>query len=121
MLNTPLRFGPFYLPNAVGNLINPPTLTGGTHPVATKTYILLKHIRIVNTTSGPLTFTLYIGGTGGSTGGTQFMGASKTIAANDSIDWYGSLRLDTTDFLTGLASASNSLVFEAEGEMGIQL
>jgi hypothetical protein len=47
------------------------------------------------------------------------MGTLNSVAAYSYIDWYGALRLDAADFLTGLASANTSLTFEAEGEIGI--
>ena len=107
--------------NAVGNLFNPPTLTGGVNPPATSTnsYYILRHIRIVNKTASPVAFSGYIGLTGGSAAGTEFLGTALSVAANSYIDWYGVLRLDVADFLTGLAGAATSLTIECEGEQGI--
>jgi hypothetical protein len=119
--NKIVRLGPVAVSNAVGNLFNPPTVTGGVNPPATSTatYLVLRHIRIVNKTAGAVTFSGYIGGTGGSAAGTEFLGTALSIAANSYVDWYGQVRLDTADFLTGVASALTSLVIEAEGEIGI--
>ena len=119
--NKAVRIGPVAIANSIGNLVNPPTLTGGVNPPAgsTNSYLILKHIRIVNKTAGAVTFSLYIGATGGNAAGTEFMGTAKSVPANDYVDWYGLLRLDTADFLTGVASAATSLTFEAEGEIGV--
>jgi hypothetical protein len=119
--NKAVRLGPVAVANAAGNLFNPPTLTGGVNPPATSTnsYYILRHIRIVNKTAGAVTFSGYIGATGGSAAGTEFLGTALSIAANSAYDWYGVLRLDVADFLTGLASAATSLTIEAEGEIGV--
>ncbi len=119
--NKILRMGPVALATAATNVINPPTLTGGTGLAGTNTntYLVIRHIRIVNKTAGAVTCSFYIGATGGSVAGTEFLGTALSVAANSYIDWYGQLRLDPADFLTGLAGAATSLTFEAEGEIGI--
>lgn len=119
--NKQVRFGPIAVPNAVGNLFNPPTLTGGVNPPpsSTNSYVILRHIRIVNKTAGAVTFSGYIGATGGSAAGTEVIGTGLSIPANSYVDWYGALRLDVADFLTGVASAATSLTIEGEGEIGV--
>lgn len=119
--NKAIRLGPVAVANAVGNLFNPPTLTGGVNPPggSTNSYYVIRHIRIVNKGSGAVTFSGYIGATGGSAAGTEFLGNGLSIPGNSFVDWYGVLRLDTGDFLTGIASAATSLTIEAEGEIGI--
>lgn len=118
--NSAFRSGPVAVANATGNLLNPPTLTGGVNanPPAS-TYLIIKHIRIVNKTAGAVNISLWIGATGGSAAGTEFAFQATPVPANSFLDWYGYLRLDIADFLTGLASAAASLSFEAEGEMGV--
>ncbi len=117
--NKTFRFGPVAVANSVGNLLNPPTATGGTNGGSSSQYIILKHIRIVNKTAGAVTFSGYIGATGGSAAGTEFLGTGLSIAANSYVDWYGQVRLDAADFLTGVASATTSLVINGEGEIGV--
>lgn len=119
--NKSVRFGPVAVANAVGNLFNPPTLTGGVNPPpsSTNSYVIIRHIRIVNKTAGAVTFSGYIGVTGGSAAGTEFLGTGLSVAANSYIDWYGAVRLDVADFLTGVASAATSLTIEGEGEIGV--
>ena len=119
--NKIVRFGPAALSNAAANILNPPTLTGGAGLAGTNaaSYLVLRHIRIVNKTAGAVTFSLYIGLTAGSAAGTEFMGTATSVPANTAVDWYGMVRLDTADFLSGLASALTSLTIEGEGEIGV--
>ncbi len=86
---------------------------------ATATYIILRHIRIVNKTGGAVTFSLYLGATATNAAGTEIVGTALSIAANSAYDWYGSMRLDAADFLVGGASAATSLTIQGEGEIGV--
>lgn len=120
--NKTVRFGPIALSATLTtNILNPPTLTGGVNTPAgsTASYLILKHIRIVNKTSGAVTCSFWIGATGANAAGTEFLGQALSVPANSYIDWYGLVRLDTADFLVGGASAATSLSFEAEGEIGV--
>lgn len=119
--NKVIRFGPVALAAAAANILNPPTLTGGTGLAGTNaaSYLILRHIRIVNKTGAAATATLYIGATGGSAAGTEFLGTAIQVPANSAIDWYGMLRLDAADFLSGLASAATTLTIQGEGEIGV--
>lgn len=117
--NKIFRFGPVAVANSVGNLLNPPTATGGVNGGSSSNYIVLRHIRIVNKTAGAVTFSGYIGATGASAAGTEFLGTGLSVAANSYVDWYGQIRLDAADFFTGVASATTSLVINGEGEIGV--
>lgn len=119
MQNKAFRFGPVPVANAVGNLLNPPTATGGVNAGASPNYIILNHIRIINKTAGAVTFSGYLGATGGSAAGTEVIGTGLSVPANSFMDYYGKLRLDSTDFLTGVASATTALVITGEGEIGV--
>lgn len=120
MQNRPYKLGPVALANAAANIMNPGTTTGGVNSGTPQNLrIILTHIRIVNKTGVQHTYSLFIGATGGSAAGTEFMGSAKPVAANDKDDWYGRMPFDVTDFLTGLADAAASLTIEAEGEIGI--
>jgi hypothetical protein len=100
--------GPAYLGSSVADIYT---------PAASTIYTVIKHIHIANVTSGAVTFTLYVGGTGGSTGGTE-LEKGYSIAANSDWDKYFSpgLKMVSTDFLSGLASAGTSLVITVMGE-----
>ena len=118
--NKVFRFGPVALTNTLTtNILNPPTATGGVNGGSSSNYIVLKHVRVVNKTAGAVTFSLWLGATGGNAAGTEVIGQGKSVAANDYVDWYGLLRLDAADFLVGGASAATSLSIEGEGEIGV--
>lgn len=120
MTNKAFRFGPVALSNTLTtNILNPPTTTGGTNAGSSSQYIILRHIRIVNKTAGAVTFSLWLGATGGNVAGTEVIGQGLSIAANQPYDWYGYLRLDAADFLVGGASAATSLSIQGEGEIGV--
>lgn len=120
--NKSIRVGPVALSNTLTTNILNPAVTSMAGPVGItigQPYIILRHIRIVNKTAGAVTFSLWLGATGANTAGTEVVGTGTSVAANSYFDWYGILRLDSTDFLVGGASAATSLTFQAEGEIGI--
>ena len=120
--NKIVRFGPVPLSATLTtNILNPGTTTGGVGMPSNSgnLYFLIRHIRIVNKTAGAVTCSFWIGATGANAAGTEFLGNALSVAANSYIDWYGQVRLDTSDFLVGGASAGTSLTFEAEGEVGV--
>lgn len=120
MQNKRFRFGPIALTNTyTTNLLNPPTATGGTNGGSSAQYILLSHLRILNKTSSSATFKLYIGATGANTAGTEFWGTDMLVAANSYVDYYGAVRLDSSDYLVGGASANTTLTIQGEGEIGV--
>lgn len=118
--NKTFRFGPVAMSNTLTtNILNPPTASGGVNAGSSGNYIVLRHIRIVNKTAGAVTFSLWLGATGANAAGTEVVGQAYSVAANSAFDWYGMLRLDTTDFLVGGASAATSLSIQGEGEIGV--
>jgi hypothetical protein len=123
--NKIIRFGPVAMTIGVSNILNAPTVTGGTGLAGTNTatYLIIRHLRIVNKSASPATATCYIGATTGSAAGTEFAFTAASVSANAAagnyLDWYGMVRLEATDFLTGFASAATSLTIEGEGEIGL--
>lgn len=118
--NKTFRFGPVALTTTLTtNILNPPAASGGVNGGSSAQYIVLRHVRIVNKTSSAATFTLYLGATGANTAGTEVIGIAQSVAANSSYDYYGLLRLDSTDFLVGGASANTTLTITGEGEIGV--
>jgi len=118
--NRILRIGPVALTNTLTtNILNPAAAGAGTGYTPSASYIILRHIRIINKTAGAVTFSLWLGATGANAAGTEVVGNGYSVAANSAFDWYGMLRLDSADFLVGGASAATSLTFEAEGEVGL--
>lgn len=98
-----------YLGSSVANIYT---------PAASTIFTVIRHIHLANVTTSSQTFTLYVGATGGSAGGTELF-KLVTIPANSYLDYYPQLRLASTDFLTGLASAASSVTITVEGEFGV--
>lgn len=98
--------GPAYIANAAANIYTPP---------AAIIYLELQHIHIANRTNTAVTFSLYVGATGGSAAGTELIG-TRTVAPYDTFDYYCRQKMVSTDFLSGVASAASSLVIIVEGE-----
>lgn len=117
--NKNISFGPFALPNAATNILTPPAASGGVNIANSAQYALVKWMDIVNKTGGAITVTFYLGGTGGSAAGTEVIGVALSIPANQTYRWNGPLRIDSGQFLTGLASANTSIVLSGELEMGV--
>lgn len=130
--NKIFRSGPVALTTTTTtNVLNAPTLTGGTGLAGTNTntYLILRHIRVTNKTTSPAQCALWIGATGANAAGTEaiFGGIASagaltdgvSVAAQSYVDWYGLLRLDVADYLVGGAGTATALTFEAEGEIGI--
>ncbi len=78
-------------------------------------YDIIKHIHIANKTAGAVTFSLWLGATGANAAGTELFNA-VSVPANSVYDWYGNLKMLSTDFLVGGASAGTSLTITIEGE-----
>lgn len=135
--NRTFRFGPVALSATLTtNIFSPPsfvaTLGTGTPSTAPGvgveadilgTYVVLRHIRIVNKTTSAATFSLYIGATGANAAGTEFIGTALSVAPNSAFDWYGAIRLvnnqTQVDFLVGGAGTATALTITGEGEIGI--
>ena len=100
--------GPAYLAAAAADIYTPPAST---------IYTVIRHIRVTNKTGTADSFTLYVGGTGGSTGGTE-IAKSKNVPANDYVDLFFApgLKLLSTDFLSGLAATASTLTITVMGE-----
>ena len=118
--NKRFRFGPVALTNTyTTNILNPAAAGAGTGYTPTASYIILRHIRIINKTAGNVTFRLWLGATGANAAGTEVIGYDMIVPANSYVDWYGVLPLEASDFLVGGASASTSLTIQGEGEIGL--
>lgn len=118
--NKTFRFGPIALTTTLTtNLLNPAGASGGVNAGASGQYIILKHLRISNKTAAAATFSLWLGATGANAAGTEVIGTAKSVPANDSVDWYGILRLDVADFLVGGAGTATALTITGEGEIGV--
>lgn len=120
--NKKLNVQPVALSAAVANILNPgiASLAGPIGYTQTQPYILIRHIRVVNNDAVAHTVTLYKGATGGSAVGTEIAWAGANVPANQWLDWFGELRLDAADFLTGKADVANKLTLNFDAvEIGV--
>ncbi len=101
-------YGPAYLTNAAANVYNQSSAL---------LYTNIKQLHLVNVTASAATFTLYIGATGGSTGGTEIAKLINIPADAEYNMYFSNLYLASTDFLTGLASASSTITITVLGEL----
>lgn len=101
--------GPAYLSNSAANIYTPPAAT---------IYTVIRHIHFANKTSSPATFSLYVGATGASAGGTELF-AGFTLGPNLTYDYYCTLQMLSTDFLVGLASAASTITITVEGDQSV--
>lgn len=122
MQNKPETFGPVALTTTMTTNIIAPAAAGasGVGYTPTATYILLKHVRVVNKTGSAATCSFWKGATGANAAGTEVIGQALSVPANSYVDWYGQMRLEGANgFLVGGASANTTLTFQAEGEVGL--
>jgi hypothetical protein len=108
-MGTPKRLaGPAYLANSATNVYQGAGGTSGMYDEITK-------IHLVNESSSDVTVSLWLGASGGSTGGTTLL-KTKTIKANDYLDVFGSLVLASTEYIVGLCSAATTVAITIEGK-----
>lgn len=115
-------FGPVALTTTLTtNIIAPAAAgAGAVGYTATAVYIILRHIRIINKTGSPATFSLWHGATGGNAAGTEVIGQGMSVAANSYFDWYGLERLEGANgFLVGGSNTATALTLIGEGEVGL--
>lgn len=122
MQNKSFRSGPAYLNNAAANILNGvvTSLAGPVGVTLTQPVLTVKKVALTNKTAGAVTASLYIGATGGSAGGTEYLFNAYSIPANSYVERFVNTRLESGDYLTGLAGAASSVTIEIEGEVGFQ-
>lgn len=109
MLGTVKRIsGPAHLAAAAADIYTPPAAT---------IFTLINHIHVANKTGGAATFSLYIGASGGSAAGTE-IALAHSVPANDYADLFFNpgIKMVSTDFLSGLASAATTLTITVMGQ-----
>lgn len=118
--NKVFNFGPLALTNTLTtNLFNPNASSGGVNSGSSGLYAVIKHMRVVNKTSSPVTVSLWKGATGANAAGSEVAWQGTPVPGNSYLDWYGQMRFDTTDFLVGGAGANTALSLQGEGEIGV--
>lgn len=131
--NKLVRLGPVALTTTTTtNIWNPGTTTGGVGMPGTSTnlYFVIRHVRVVNKTASAAQVALWIGATGANAAGTEsvFGGVASggaltrgvSVAAQNSIDWYGQLTLDVADFVVGGSDTATALTITADAEIGVR-
>ena len=78
-------------------------------------FSVIRHIHIANKDASARTFRLYLGATGANAAGTELW-FDYSIAANSEFNWYGLLRMDSTDFLVGGAGTATTLTITISGD-----
>lgn len=78
-------------------------------------YDVIKHLHIANKTGAAATFSLWLGATGTNAAGAELF-TGVTIAANDYFDWYGNMKMLSTDFLVGGSNTVTALTITGMGE-----
>jgi hypothetical protein len=92
------------------------TLTTNILNPSANTYAIIRQIHVVNKTGGAVTFSLWVGGSGGNVAGTEFFNG-QSVGANQVYDWYGAMKLTASQYLVGGASAGTSLTITVMGEL----
>lgn len=115
-----LNIPPIAVPAAIGNLLNcgVTSLAGPVGLTVTQPYLILRHIRAINTTAAAITLKCFKGATGAQAAGTEWGFNNVSIPAGSYLDWYGEQRFDSADFLTGVGSAAG-ITLNCEGEIGL--
>jgi hypothetical protein len=120
--NKIFNFGPVALTNTLTTNILNGNITSLAGPIGftmTQPYIVIRHIRILNKTATAATFSLWKGATGANAAGTEIIGTGVSVAANSYFDWFGQLRMDSSDFLVGGSGTATALTIQGEGEIGV--
>lgn len=119
--NKTLNIQPQFIPNAAGNLLNCniTSLAGPVGFTMTQPYILISHMRVTNNDASAHVITTYKGATGGSAAGTAVAFDHLSIAGGAYADWYGKLRLDAADFLSGVCDSASKCTIEIDAEIGV--
>lgn len=78
-------------------------------------YSVVRQIHVANKTGSPETFRLYLGATGANAAGTELY-YDVAVPANDYVDLYLSLKMTSTTFLVGGASAATALSITIMGD-----
>ncbi len=99
--------GPAFLPSVVGNPYTPEAAT---------IYTVLKHLHFFNVSASPVTISIYIGESGAAAAGTQLFDTFE-ILANQPYDYFTLTRMNSTDFLTGIASAASAVTYTIDADM----
>lgn len=77
-------------------------------------YDEITHIHVTNKTDNPVNFSLWLGATGANSAGTELFSA-VSVPPRGNFDWYGRLKMVSTDFLVGGSNTAAALTITGEG------
>lgn len=99
--------GPAYLAASATNIYTPPASTLITY---------IGQLHFANKTASDATATVYVGATGGSSGGTEIV-PTITVTAHETRDFYFSppMQMISTDFLSGLSGTASAVTITVLG------
>jgi hypothetical protein len=123
MQNTKCLVGPVALTSTyTTNIFNPPTTTGGTNPgtPSSNTFAIIYWIQLIDKGGNGGTVNLYLGASTANSAGTELCKA-LAVPANGITPIYfpSGLRITTSQYIVGGASAGTEITFLAGGEIGI--
>lgn len=118
MTNSPFTYTAALTGTLATNILQPAAAGSGTGYTPTASYIILRHMRVVNTTGGALAVSLFVGASASAAAGTEFAWSATSVPANSYLDWFGYRKLLTANFLTG-GSTTTGLTLNIEGEIGV--
>ena len=111
MRGTPKRqFGPVALTTSVVNVYNQGS------PLI---YDIISRIHIQNRTGSAAIFSLFLSTVSNGSGPGQEIILNRPVSAGQSWEWYGNLRMECTDFLTGTCNTNSALVITGGGKQYI--
>ena len=118
--NRQFSFGPVALTTTLTtNILNPAAGSAGVNAPTGNNYMVVRYIRVVNKTTSAVTVSLWLGATGANAAGTEVLWQATSVPANSYIESFAPIRIDSTQFLVGGASANTSLSIEGTGEIGV--
>lgn len=74
---------------------------------------------MINPILNSFPFRLFKGATGANAAGSEFVGYDRSVAANNEVDWYGQMKLSSSDFLVGGANAASALTLEVDYDIDV--
>lgn len=120
--NKILNVEPGYVASTATNILNPniTSLAGPVGYTQTQPYIIVTHVRILNNDNAQHLVKFFKGASGGSAGGTEvFWPNGYALGAGQFQDWYGKVRVDAADFITGSCDASSKVTYNIDAEIGL--
>lgn len=122
MQNKQQSAGPIYLTASAANLLSPGEITGGVRCIDShynSIRIWLRRVRVTNKDTASRAVSFWIGGTGGSVAGTEFIGTDLAVAPNTGQDFLMCRMLDKTEYFTGKADVADKVTCEFDFEIGV--